>query len=171
MPPGVGGSPLGEPPIPGAAGRALLRATRLVLPLMHPACALEHGVTDGRLAQVLRACTARATPGAAARLYPFRQAVYITYDVWAGCRYVGSVARADGGAAAPRLGEHYSGHRGKTKRETWNRIVVLGLSEALPVDVVRQVEGRVAYALAPLDGSAHPAFVTGVSLADLAPVA
>lgn len=85
------------------------------------------------------------------------------------CALVGVPARCEGRAVAARVGEHYGGPDGTAKRETWERIVVLGLFDDLPVDLVWQVEGRVAFALDPVDGSAHPTFLTGADLAGLLP--
>ena len=83
---------------------------------------------------------------------------------------VGVPARCEG-RVATRVGEHYGGPDGTAKRETWERIVVVGLFDDLPVDLVRQVEGRVAFARDPGAGYAPPTVVTRAHQARLRPPA
>lgn len=132
---------------------------RLVEVLLHPSFRAGGATLDDAVA----AATVAVSPAAVGRLFPFTPAVYVAYDSWARCRYVGSVARTEA-AVAGRLREHYRDPAGARKRRSWDRLVVVGLSEDLEDVVVRQAEGRVAFRLAPLDGSAHPAFPTGAAL-------
>lgn len=150
--------------IPGSGGRALLAAVGHVSGLLHPIYGPDPANDGRRLRAALADSTVRAEPSAVARAARFTQAVYVAYDAWAACRYVGSVARADDTAVAARLREHYRGAGGRAKRQVWDRLVVIGLADDLPVRLVRAAEGRVAFSLAPLDGSAHPTFATGSTL-------
>ncbi|MBB2943286.1 hypothetical protein FB565_002999 [Actinoplanes lutulentus] len=84
-----------------------------------------------------------------------RSAVYVTWDSRGRCRYVGSVHRpAARAAVADRLAEHA---RIPARRRTWYAVTVFPLLDGVTVDLVRHHEGWAAYALDPLDGSAHPA--------------
>jgi hypothetical protein len=81
-------------------------------------------------------------------------AVYVAWDVYGRCRYVGSVYRpADRRAVRDRMTEHL---RQRQRRENWYAVTVFALHPDVTEADVRQCEGWAAYALDPLEGSAHP---------------
>jgi hypothetical protein len=82
-------------------------------------------------------------------------AVYIVWDAWGRCRYVGSVRRRrDAAPVRDRMREHL---RQPVRRAKWYAATVLPVTETTSLEMLRTCEGWVALALGPAEGSAHPA--------------
>jgi hypothetical protein len=87
--------------------------------------------------------------GIDARLPSTRVGVYIVLDAMSRVRYVGSVARADAGAASSRLREHGA-------RLGWRWVLVIPLREDTTASRVRRIEGDIGRILRPPDNHRLP---------------
>jgi hypothetical protein len=132
--------------LPGQVATDLARVHQLLQPALDPAA--HDPSKPGGLPRL-------AVTSDIKRAVRYRRAVYVIWDQFGQCRYVGKVNRSQVTAVGDRLGEHL---RQGERRRYWTYITALHLHIQLNDDQVKECEGWASWQLGPADGKRRPRF-------------